>query len=423
MSGPDHGSTLPRLALLFDEDSVPPLAFAAAANGQWHTIWVCPAGTRADTIRLLARLGTVLVGEFGEPSGLDELAARLAAHQASGVLTFEDSHLRAAAALADRLGLAGPSAEAVMALTNKAEQRRALSRGGLVTPVFRELPAPYEGLAEIAAGMAYPTVLKPQQSVGSRHTYLLRSEADLVAAVAEVRARSVTPPDLLLEGFLPDASEATPSRLGGYLSVETVLGAGSRTHLAVSGRLPLAEPFRESGTVLPAPLPDDVRAAVLSLVDASLDALDIRVGCVHTEVKLTDDGPRVIEVNGRLGGGGIPALLESVYGVSAYRLAAQAALGRSASIPVPQPHGVGFFVAIQPPTSARGVTAIHGLDTMADHPDIAEVRVNRPPGSVLDWRANGSYDYVCSLRGLVADHVAMFALLDLIDATVDVDYR
>jgi hypothetical protein len=94
----------------------------------------------------------------------------------------------------------------------------------------------------------------------------------------------------------------TRGEFGDYVSVETVVARGRSHHVAITGKFPLLPPFRERGHIWPAPITDDERARVLDLVERAGSALGIRTGILHTEIKLTPDGPRIIEVNGRLGG-------------------------------------------------------------------------------------------------------------------------
>ncbi|MCF4139007.1 hypothetical protein L1856_23020 [Streptomyces sp. Tue 6430] len=66
---------------------------------------------------------------------------------------------------------------------------------------------------------------------------------------------------------------------------------------------PFAEPyFIEGAYATPSLLPEaDQEALVRTSVDA-LKALGATVGGAHVELRLTDSGPKIIEVNGRLGG-------------------------------------------------------------------------------------------------------------------------
>jgi len=102
--------------------------------------------------------------------------------------------------------------------------------------------------------------------------------------------------------------------------------AGEISHVAVTGRFPMAEPFRETGFFIPADLPQAHLEGALEVATAALRALGVRAGDCHTEIKFTPSGPQVIEVNGRLGGG-IPEMLFHASGVSLLRLSMRVALG------------------------------------------------------------------------------------------------
>lgn len=93
--------------------------------------------------------------------------------------------------------------------------------------------------------------------------------------------------------------------------VKPLTGASSRnafssgetiSPLLVTGKFALAPPLRERGAFMPATLSEAETKAVAALAASAVLALGIRYGASHTEVKLTPDGPRVIEVNGRVGG-------------------------------------------------------------------------------------------------------------------------
>lgn len=63
-------------------------------------------------------------------------------------------------------------------------------------------------------------------------------------------------------------------------------------------------------------------AVLVDYVKEALDALGIRFALAHTEVMMTSDGPVLIEIGARLGGGDLPALCELATGDSAvHRLA------------------------------------------------------------------------------------------------------
>jgi len=71
----------------------------------------------------------------------------------------------------------------------------------------------------------------------------------------------------------------------------------------VTGRFPLAPPFRETGSFLPSDLGPADQDAVVALAGAASEAMQVLNGLLHTEIKMTPEGPRIVEINGRVGGG------------------------------------------------------------------------------------------------------------------------
>ena len=157
-----------------------------------------------------------------------------------------------------------------------------------------------------------------------------------VSSLEEVRAIALgvagasdrAAPELVLEEYLQDRPEAAGHHFADYVSVESVVSDGRVSHLAITGRFPPAEPFRETGFFIPCAFDEDECAAIAELATAAVRALGVEVGSLHTEVKLTPQGPRVIELNGRIGGG-VPEMLADATGIELLPLAMRVALGES----------------------------------------------------------------------------------------------
>ena len=118
---------------------------------------------------------------------------------------------------------------------------------------------------------------------------------------------------MVLEGYLADDPGWSDDDVAGYVSVESVVAGGVISHLALTGRFELAANFRETGFFIPAALSAAEQDEVLGLASAAIEALGVEIGCLHTEVKFTPEGLRVIEVNGRVGGG-VPEMIERAAG-------------------------------------------------------------------------------------------------------------
>jgi len=81
---------------------------------------------------------------------------------------------------------------------------------------------------------------------------------------------------------------------------------------------------------------DHAAAAVADYACAALEALGWRWGPAHTEVMMTDDGPRLIEVNaGRFNGVDFMLFADVCYGANAYELAALSLLEPDAFLQLP----------------------------------------------------------------------------------------
>jgi len=325
---------IPRIAVLHHARSFFPLDLFQRTRQSAQLIWVLDDAFVGDTAtaRLLRRIGTVV-----DIAGLDDDAAAelIAQAEPDGILSFVDDQIPRAAALAQRLGLRYHTPELAHILTDKAAQRDALARFDIPAPAHAVVPANStpEQLAGIADRLVFPCVLKPVSGMGSRGIRLLHSPEELLELAA-------AGDDHVIEEFLADRDDL-PSWAASYLSVETVVVSGIAHHLALTGRFPLAPPFRETGNFIPAVVDETLREQLLTLADRIVEALGVRDSVLHIEIKLTPDGPRLIEVNGRLGGR--PGfVLESVSDVNLFAIACQVAAGIPVELDPVHVDEVGF---------------------------------------------------------------------------------
>ncbi|MER6424914.1 ATP-grasp domain-containing protein [Streptomyces sp. NPDC001137] len=271
-----------------------------------------------------------LGGEFLDAPDLDAaVEAAVALHgrlPLDGVVTYSELLLRPQAEIAEALGLPGNPPEAVAVAQSKARQRLAFAEHGVPSPEFEVITSERD-LAAAAARVGLPGVFKPSLGAGSQSVRLVSTYAELIHAFAAARAEK-TPFLQSDEAYLLEQRMALEtdgdSGYAAYCSVESLLADGTAHHLAVSDRLPLEHGYAEEGVVLPGRLDGATRAAVIDVADQAIRAIGLTVGAVHTEIALTPDGPRVIEVNARAGGP-LPTMFKVAAG---YDYAAE--IGRSA---------------------------------------------------------------------------------------------
>jgi len=396
---------------------VPVMQLAEAAAGHCDLLWMIDTavpgmGEMAD---LLNRFGPVV---DLEGMSTEQAVKILADWEPDGMTTYLDAGMVELAHVAEGLGLPFHSPATATALTDKARQRRVLSDAGLDMPPCH-LVRPYQSeLSAVEAEVGWPAVLKPRSAQGSRCTFLARDRAELEKLLDTLGPGR---PEMVLEGYLADDPARTGDPYAGYVSVESVVAESAISHLALTGRFPPAENFRETGFFIPAALDAGSRLDVLDLATRAIDVLGVRTGCLHTEVKFTPEGPRIIEVNGRVGGG-VPEMLERAAGVSLLDLTLRVALGEPVSVDGPvATDRIGYRFFLQPPTVSATVTAIEGINDFSDHAGVDSVSVHQRPGAALDWR-DGSGNHIVAVVGSTDDEEQLQAAYRLLHQEVTVTY-
>jgi biotin carboxylase len=412
-------SGLPRLAFVYHPHSFGTMAIKEAAEGICALVWIVDStDSEVDSMsRLLRRIGDVV--DVADMS-LEGAAAAIAAARPDGILALADSLLVWTSQIAALLELPFMRPEVAERLTDKYAQRAALRDAGLPMPGFWQVPPEGDEAAwkELRQQASFPAVLKPRRGEGSRDTVRVGSLQELQATVAETPGEAGSPrPTLVLEEYLRDRPEASQQHFADYVSVESVVSAGCISHLAITGRFPPAEPFRETGFFIPSAFDDSQSAAILAVADAAVKAIGIGIGALHTEVKLTPEGPRVIELNGRIGGG-IPEMLADATGVQLLPIALRVALGEAVAFQsMPACTQVAYLLYVQAPLAMKMIRKVDGLDGLRAQPGVHEVLLNRGPGQSVDWRS-GNHGHVFSVRGTVADYESLRSLEH--QATVEV---
>jgi biotin carboxylase len=353
--------------------------------------------------------------------GVDELLVELSPpYRPDAIVTYLDAHMVTFARVAQTFDLPFHSPATAVALTDKAEQRRTLHQAGLDVPACAVIASDELKLdvAALGADVGWPAVLKPRSAQGSRYTFFVPDQIRLAELLEDLGPER---PDMILESYLADDPSREGEPYADYVSVESVVAAGDISHLALTGRFPMAENFRETGFFIPAALNERDEAAVLNLATRAIEALGVTTGCLHTEIKFTPEGPRVIEVNGRVGGG-VPEMLRRASGLSLVEMTLRVALGEALHVKGPVPTDrVGFRFFLQPPAISATVAAIDGIDAVSEHPAVDAITVHQGPGAVLDWK-DGSRNHIMAVVGSADDYAELLDVNRLLHDEVTVAY-
>ncbi|MFF3672949.1 ATP-grasp domain-containing protein [Streptomyces sp. NPDC002120] len=410
----------PVILAIFDRGAAMPWEIVEAAQQYGDTVFVC----RETSPHIPALLP--LLRDFGETllvSDATHALQLLGGRSVAGLLTFSDSTLLLGAELAEALGCRFHDRKVALALTDKLQQRECLRRGAVQVPALLALDSP-EQLADAASSLGFPCIVKPRQSCESRHTYRVRDrEACGLLEAALADAWSDVGGFIVEEIFVGDIGIAG-SGWGDYVSVESLVVNGKIEHIAILGKFALIEPFRETGQFYPSTLGSTIREAVLGAAGQAIEAIGIQHGVCHTEVKLTAEGPRIIEVNGRLGGAVHP-VIRHASGASMVEIVAAAAVGADDILPpLLKQAQTGPRMAYQIKCFTEGygvVDEVLGLDRVQRQAGVISVSATKHRGDVVD-RAMGSSSDVAHVYGLTENHHELRDCFNRVNATIYADF-
>jgi biotin carboxylase len=351
----DSRSGSPRLLVLGAGPAQLGLLEAAHARGLW--VAVVDRDPAAPGFRFADR--RCILSTEDEPA-IERLITAL---EIDGIVSpGTDWPVGVAARVAERSGLPHPiePSTAVLA-TNKLRQRERLHEAGIPQPRWWVV-----GGEDAPPAVDGPVVVKAPDRQGQKGLTLVEDPAGLPEAIE--RARSASRNGLALVEQLVDGPEVT---VVGF-SID-----GAFTALVVTDRV-VAEP-PAFGVALAHVWPSEVSdTAVSETVSDALAALGVANGPSYTQLRIDAEGPKVVEVAARLGGGHDAELVQAVTGVDLNGLAIDAAMGAELVMPEHEPKVGGavttFLVA--PP----GV--LERVEVPDDLVGVRQVRIYREAGYV-----------------------------------------
>ncbi|MGV9318168.1 ATP-grasp domain-containing protein [Streptomyces sp. NPDC003660] len=324
--------------------------------------------------------GTVLT-DFRRPAQAVGRLAEYCARQGIGGVAAEGECLAPlAAAVAAARGLPGHPPGRAADVRDRWRMVQSLLGHGVPVPRTLAVLSPRAAEARCrAAGLDFPVVVRPAQSWGAAGAAVVPSARELPEAV-----RRVLEPRENADYGIALAPVALVQEYveGPEYRVESVLRAGCCAHLVMLRSLSEDGPVRRAaGYTLPAGLPGATALAVLAAVERGLAALGLRDGLVHTALRMTAAGPKLLTVGIAAPEVPVGQMIEYATGVSTARVYVQAVLGERPEI---RPHGLRPCALRYITTSGHGVFL--GLRGLLASPYVANVRSYLEPGSRVGGR-------------------------------------
>ena len=304
-----------------------------------------------------------------------------------GVMTVGTDASQTVAAVADALNLPGIPFEVAERATDKIKMRQVLKGRGVPIPDFRPIWT-LEECQKAVQDMPLPLVIKPCDNMGARGVRKIERLDDLIPAFREAKEASISG-KLILEEFME----------GPELSLDALVFEGSIHITGVADRIIERAPyFVEIGHTLPSALPEKQQSRAVAVFKQAIFALGIDIGAAKGDIKITPEGPKIVEIAARLSGGWMSAYTYPLStGVNLYKAAIQIALGETPTDLKPKTSLVSAERSLLPPPGK--ILSIQGVEEARKIKGVKEIILMKEAGDMAEEpRSNlGKVGYVITV--------------------------
>ncbi len=223
------------------------------------------------------------------------------------LLCLIEIRLLEASRLAKALGVGYVNLESAILLRDKYLVREQLANKGIVQPEFA-LATTTQEIKDAVARLGLPVLIKPADGYGSQNVVVLQTPEDLDPLVTPVEIMLPSQAHYGLGVMANDRLLVERYMTGSFIGVDTLTLRGQHRFLGVNIKKMFPPPSFaiEGGCFRPRV---QEHAQLEKYVFSMLDAVGFDCGATHIELMLTQDGPRLIEINPRLVGAKIARLV------------------------------------------------------------------------------------------------------------------
>lgn len=250
-------------------------------------------------------------------------------HKIDGIMTLaSDMPMRSVAKVSKELKLIGIDEDTALKTTNKALMRECLLKNGVPVPEFFKVNTKNEfiDIIEYFKKKKMSCIIKPVDNSGSRGVDLISNftNMDFINQSFEYSKKYSRNGDIIVEEYME----------GPEVSVETLSINGICNVIQITDKLTTGAPyFVEMGHNEPSMLNEEIKKEIAKVASAAANAVGIKNGPSHTEIKVTKNGPKIVEIGARLGGDNITThLVPLSTGIDMVKCCIQIALGEKVDL-------------------------------------------------------------------------------------------
>ena len=272
-----------------------------------------------------------------------------------------DTSVKTAAMVCEKLNLPCISVEAAINSTDKLKMLEAFAKSNVPHPKYQFIKK--NEIDNFTMMIPYPAIAKPVDSSGSRGINIIRNANELYNAI-RLSSEAGISGDVLIEEYMT----------GPEVSVEVVVIDGIPHILQITDKITSGAPnFYETGHSQPSALDTKTKEAIEKVASQAVLAVGLINSPAHVEIKVTDEGPKMVELGARFGGGCITSYLieTSMTGVNMIELGIKLSLGEKIDLADYKNSGICSGVRFIPAKegtikSITGVSEAAGLDFVVD---------------------------------------------------------
>ncbi|WP_432284904.1 acetyl-CoA carboxylase biotin carboxylase subunit family protein [Aminobacter sp. BA135] len=315
-----------------------------------------------------------------DTSNLDALiceCARLfAAYDIAGITSSEEAAYATVGRLCRHFNLPGPNADSVERCCDKFTQRQLLAQADIPIPAYGLATNAYEVVSS-AAEIGFPVIVKPATDTGgSEGVRLCASRDELIQHTAYILSRWNTrqsSPKILVEEFVK-GSHYWVEMMGDDVIGIASLEFGPSPH------------FVYNTCAYPAVLTNEQDERISDVSLRCLQALDLHWGPTNVELRWTEQGPVVIEVNPRMSGSPGVELVELACGINLIREHIKLVIGDEGDLRGSRSDSAAAQFLV--PERDGVLDWIEGVSRAAAIPGVAKVKLYLQPNTTIKRRGD-----------------------------------
>ncbi|WP_087974141.1 ATP-grasp domain-containing protein [Oceanobacillus rekensis] len=238
----------------------------------------------------------------------------------AGILSFIESYVCLACELSDEWGISSFSTEAMRKMENKIETHQVLK--GITSAKF-EVFHPFDSLSMfLNRHKKGKWIVKPPNSTGSKDIILADNQNKLRQAIQHLSNKRHGQP-ILVEEYLD----------GPQYLVEVLIDAGT-VHIVAVIKQSFSEfnPFVVTGYSIQTDLEEVFYNRLYENVTSIIQAFNFTKGACHLELRFVRGEWKLIEINPRISGGAMNAMIEKAYGINLVEQTIRLYLGQTPNL-------------------------------------------------------------------------------------------